>query len=669
MSCQATSTDNSYSYSHDEAATVRLYPSPQSEGTPPWSLNSRVRLESSSTLRSDGPLFRLDGNDAWAMQEGAAANGTPFSKQILDLLARYPVRRLLVRIGDAASSTSSGLDYVSEEERGPSGTSIVASFVQPSAERLDHTGSTQLKEQYQDEYASLLRYLLDRNLFPPCGAPLDSLRVRKHGHSTIVHAPPPGNSERVVNVESFLAADAAMFCTHGLHAFLLSKEEGWGAAADNGACHSSGNWGLFNSLFASSSGKALSELLLGSSLDAAPRGSDGGKYEELHLGGFADGLGDGGECTVKATRGASYRVALPAISTQAGGKTLNLSLGDLLLGRHALGHALTSKGEGHKAWHPVPAVGFESNIDVPYPTNYAAAMFEEGVNAIGTEFRGIPEGGYLDLAAPWAKLLYRASETFAVSPQQFGIARTVQRPMGVSNSGSLVTVLRHGHVEGPDAIEVQSLDVIPGTLVKPRMRTLRMVLYDGGGAGEGSFTPPVSAVGEPFACNASVQRCKRVSLSELAGHGLTLHSDGTVLLERTVRLPPDSSLWMIVDFDEAYLPFQKFPADANRGVDAFPSRATFTPCSRTATLYSSSVLLLPPVPDMSMPFNVISLSCTLWAFVLGSLLNILVRRGTESVKRELTGEKEKRPLDRLKDKAEGEGQAVERQAATAEGWP
>ena len=59
---------------------------------------------------------------------------------------------------------------------------------------------------------------------------------------------------------------------------------------------------------------------------------------------------------------------------------------------------------------------------------------------------------------------------------------------------------------------------------------------------------------------------------------------------------------------------------------------------------------MPPVPDMSMPFNVISLSCTLWAFVLGSIINILVRRGTESVKRELTGEKEKRPIDRLKEK-------------------
>ena len=53
---------------------------------------------------------------------------------------------------------------------------------------------------------------------------------------------------------------------------------------------------------------------------------------------------------------------------------------------------------------------------------------------------------------------------------------------------------------------------------------------------------------------------------------------------------------------------------------------------------------------MSMPFNVISLSCTLWAFVLGSLLNILVKRATESVKTDFTGEKEKRPIDKLKEK-------------------
>jgi phosphatidylinositol glycan class T len=140
-------------------------------------------------------------------------------------------------------------------------------------------------------------------------------------------------------------------------------------------------------------------------------------------------------------------------------------------------------------------------------------------------------------------------------------------------------------------------------------------------------------------------------LSDLQNHNLLLNSDGSWLIKRTIMLNPDSSLWMMVDFDEAYIPFQKFPADANRGIDAFPSRATFTiEADAPITLSSSSLLLLPPVPDMSMPFNVISLSCTLWAFVLGSLLNILVRRATESVKSDFTGVREKRPIDKLKEK-------------------
>ena len=46
-------------------------------------------------------------------------------------------------------------------------------------------------------------------------------------------------------------------------------------------------------------------------------------------------------------------------------------------------------------------------------------------------------------------------------------------------------------------------------------------------------------------------------------------------------------------------------------------------------------------------------SCTLWAFLLGSLLNILVKRATQSVKSDFTGEKEKRPIDRLKEKLKG----------------
>lgn len=405
------------------------------------------------------------------------------------------------------------------------------------------------------------------------------------------------------------------------------------------------------------------------------------------------------------TRGTSYRVALPpptVLSSTAIGQgsdaqnqerthALDLSLGDLLLGRNAA---------GGKAWRPCPLSDY-SRVLAYLPVGYGASLKDgDGARGGRMEFDVLArKDGHVDLAAAWARIHREDEEESAVGlppayhPSLFGISRTARRPTGAASSGTLVMALRHGGGRasdgGPESeqtqqrdVEVRSLDVLPGTLIKPRMRTLRMTLYLGGGAGGDRFVPP-AIISDDHSCEcvgdeaeasggrATHDRCglichTHVGLSDLRDHKLDLRSDGTILLERTVRLPPDSSLWMMVDFDEAYLPFQKFPADANRGVDAFPSRATFTPVvsapsptttatSPSTTLYSPSLLLLPPVPDMSMPFNVISLSCTLWAFVLGSLLNILVRRGTESVKREFTGEKEKRPLDRLKEKIREKG--------------
>jgi len=259
----------------------------------------------------------------------------------------------------------------------------------------------------------------------------------------------------------------------------------------------------------------------------------------------------------------------------------------------------------------------------------------------------------------------------------FKISRTIQRPLGISSRGTWVSNLRYDKLKSSEprqsqVVEVKALDVFP-TLIKPRMDTLRLTLYHGGGAGGTTFVPPLYPDDQPREClhneidtqisNATTTgTCGLViTLSELHDHKLEFNSDGSMLLERTVHLHPDSSLWMMLDFEEVFLPFQKFPADANRGVDVFPSRATFTtvmvPACST-TLYSPSLLLIPPVPDMSMPFNVISLSCTLWAFVLGSLLNILVRRGTESVKREFTGETEKSKLTKLKERIKEKGRKI-----------
>jgi hypothetical protein len=731
MSCHDSSAAiDRYHYSHDETATIRLYPSaeaPVDNLSPPWSLNSRVLIESTSTLQYSSPLFRQLSNDSWDLIDGATSNGTPFSKQVLGLLSRYPLQRLLIRVGDAASSSGSidnsggeGIDeqQILQEERarGPSGTSILASFAQSSSAHQKMNGHQNAREYYQNQYASLLRYLLDSTLFPACGGPLDSLRVRKHGHSVIVTSPSTTafheddlSTIHTVNVESYLAADAAIFCNPGINSFLLSNKddgrdgEGWGAAANNGACHVSDTWGLFESLFTSSSGVTLSEILLGLSRDSTPWqwgiGEESSKRNSVWIdvqvspACFAlpsEGV-TRGQCSLKVTRGVSYRVAMPPSQPSSSERiseqwdrphSLRLSLGDLLLGHHTLKYALSLEEEGWKAWYPC-LLSDSSRIMMYLPTGYIASLSTDGFGG-ETQYEDSMElnvltwkDGYIDLNAPWAQI-FRSEEKHLAwrSSSLFGISRTAQKPLGVSSSGTLISVLRHGRsdsdLEQSTGVKVKSLDVIPGTLIKPRMRTLRMVLYQGGGAGGSRFVPPISIddhscdflnnkIDSCNTCGASApfgSSCKtQISLSDLQDYKLTLHPDGTILLERTVTLQPDSSLWMMVDFDEAYLPFQKFPADANRGVDVFPCAAMFTlpsALSKTAplsiTLFTPSLLLLPPVPDMSMPFNVISLSCTLWAFVLGSLLNILVRRGTESVKRELTGEKEKRIIDKLREK-------------------
>lgn len=658
-------------YFHDESATIKLH----------RSMNARVYLESSSTLKTTTPL-----------QEQTY---TPFSDHVLQLISRYPLRRLLIRVGDVASTSSSsnGPDEIYDDDveqllreeraRGPSGTSVLASFVHLNTEQFNK--QQQAKEYYQGKYASLLRYLLDNNLFPPCGAPLDSIRVRKHGHATIVQFPKNEtiSSTPVVDVESFLAADAATFCNPGIHALLLSKgtktgEGGWGGAANNGACHPDKNWGLFDSSFLSSSATLLSDLLLRSSSDSVSSQSTQNKQRnsvwiDLDVSDSCynsqpPGLGEG-ECTVRITRGASYQIGLPTVtSLNTGGgyeqkHVLNLSLGDLILGRKALDR-LPSSERGEWAWHPCP-LSDSSRILLYTPAGYTNTLaagtgvyYDNDSGSIDGRKLGFDalkwEDGHFNFNAPWIQIhQHGENDSDKTAPSLFGIARTVQRPLGLSSKGTLVSVLRYDKsVLGSQSslVKVEAFDVLPGTLIKPKIHTIRMVLYEGGGAGKDRFIPPLDTKDCSFNQASISMRCRELMLTDLQDHTLVLNSDGSWLIERTILLKPDSSLWMMVDFDEAYLPFQKFPADANRGIDAFPSRAKFTIAGAPTTLYSSSILLLPPVPDMSMPFNVISLSCTLWAFVLGSLLNILVRRATESVKADFTGLREKRPIDKLKDK-------------------
>jgi len=174
---------------------------------------------------------------------------------------------------------------------------------------------------------------------------------------------------------------------------------------------------------------------------------------------------------------------------------------------------------------------------------------------------------------------------------------------------------------------------------------------------------------------------------ELLEHGvqLSFRDDDSVQLSlsRPVSLPPQSALEIAFDYEPSFLSIDDFPGDANRGFELPPVRAnvgveldgvhdecdrllrqmleTTTSGSTGASmfdggsgggvdLYSNSLLLVAPLPDASMPFNVISLTCTLFAFVVGSLINLLVSKGRQPVKEALEGKKkgETGRLGRLK---------------------
>ena len=119
--------------------------------------------------------------------------------------------------------------------------------------------------------------------------------------------------------------------------------------------------------------------------------------------------------------------------------------------------------------------------------------------------------------------------------------------------------------------------------------------------------------------------------------------DGTIELTLDTNLTAKSVLRYGFDYDPVFLPIESFPADPNRGFELPPVRVVVEPlCNSSSSsnshgeasfaLFSESLLFLSPLPDASMPFNVLSLSCTLVAFVIGSLLNLLVRRASEKVK-------------------------------------
>lgn len=94
-------------------------------------------------------------------------------------------------------------------------------------------------------------------------------------------------------------------------------------------------------------------------------------------------------------------------------------------------------------------------------------------------------------------------------------------------------------------------------------------------------------------------------------------------------LPARSSAVLSVQFEKAFLRLSEHPPDANRGFDLAPGVAVFSLLDEPAeatTLFTEPLLVPLPTPDFSMPYNVITMTSTVVAFFVGSMLNSLLRK-------------------------------------------
>ncbi|KAL6968005.1 hypothetical protein U1Q18_033809 [Sarracenia purpurea var. burkii] len=122
------------------------------------------------------------------------------------------------------------------------------------------------------------------------------------------------------------------------------------------------------------------------------------------------------------------------------------------------------------------------------------------------------------------------------------------------------------------------------------------------------------------------------------------------VMEMVLKLPCGvKSAALTVEFDKGFLHIDEYPPDANQGFDIPSALVSFPDFQasvnfledasskesplllklqeRTRVLSYTEVLLVPlTTPDFSMPYNVITITCTVFALYFGSLLNVLRRR-------------------------------------------
>ncbi|KAJ7227057.1 Gpi16 subunit GPI transamidase component [Mycena pura] len=99
-----------------------------------------------------------------------------------------------------------------------------------------------------------------------------------------------------------------------------------------------------------------------------------------------------------------------------------------------------------------------------------------------------------------------------------------------------------------------------------------------------------------------------------------------MMFQAVLVLPARSTVHLTIDITKAFLRYTEHPPDAQRGWDLPP--AVLVPLGGLARqrIYTPTLLVDLATPDFSMPYNVIIFTCTLIAFIFGSVFNYLTRK-------------------------------------------
>lgn len=104
-------------------------------------------------------------------------------------------------------------------------------------------------------------------------------------------------------------------------------------------------------------------------------------------------------------------------------------------------------------------------------------------------------------------------------------------------------------------------------------------------------------------------------------------------LEYMLEIPSSSTVDIAMQFTRGFLTWTEHPPDANHGfyigstvVSVRKKDIDIEKSDDVHRIYSEALQVIVPVPDFSMPYNVICLACTVLAIAFGSLHNLTTRR-------------------------------------------